>query len=261
MASEELKPNGSNVPSSPRDDLLVNGRAQKNLDIFDARVHSGPATESNATVTLLLRRSGNFIKALLAPGSADVVSLDTVRRLTAESLVRVSGSFVTGDQCDKSDIASDVAIFQVANLVTLSTAKADLPGDLKLHGAPGEVLPPVESRAALMDERLDNRLLDGRVAATAAIFKIFSGVHELAVEFLVAREFYLTPTPAFIGYRFPEEDDDYFALPYFDRTARLAPTGEIYLGMALSADLERVYNIHTVFRRESASDGRHLTEV
>ncbi|PVI02292.1 class II aaRS and biotin synthetase [Periconia macrospinosa] len=260
MASEDLGPNGHNVPSPPGDDLFVHGCAQRDHELFDARVHSSPATESDATVTILLRRSGRFLKALFEPGSADVVSLDTARRLNPESLVRVLGSFVTGDKCDKGDIASEVATFRVANMVALSTAKADLPGSLKLHGAPSEALPPVESRAALIDERLDNRLLDGRVVATAAIFKIFSGVHELAVEYLAARGFSYIPTPAFIGYRFPEEDDDYFSLSYFDRTARLAPTGEIYLGMALSADLERVYDIHTVFRREPASDGRHLTE-
>jgi aspartyl/asparaginyl-tRNA synthetase len=261
MDFDDLKTNGNRVPNLARGALVLNGSAHKDHEVFDARVHSGPKTKSEAAVTVLLRRSGQFIQALLLPGSADVASVDTARLLTAESLVRISGSFVTGDQCDKDDIASEVATFQVASLITLSTAKANLPGSLKLHGAPGEVLPPVESRAALMDERLDNRLLDGRVASTAAIFKIFSGVHELAVKFLVEREFCMMPTPALIGYRFPEEDDDYFALSYFDRTARLAPTGEIYLGMALSADLERVYNIHTVFRRESASDGRHLTEV
>ena len=31
--------------------------------------------------------------------------------------------------------------------------------------------------------------------------------------------------------------------------------------MALAADLDRVYDFHTVFRREEGIDARHLTEV
>ena len=229
--------------------------------VFDARVHCSPVIRSKTVVTILLRHSGTFIDAWLEPGSVDDISLDVARRLTAESLVRVSGLLVSDDKTIKDKTASQVVKFHVAKLVVLSKAKADLPESLKLHGAPGEVLPSLESRTALIEHRLDNRLLDARVVATAAIFKLFSGAHHLAVEYLTTHEFCHIPTPAFVGYEFPEEKDDYFHVPYFDKTARLAPTGEIYLGMALSADLDRIYDIHTVFRREPVSDGRHLTEV
>lgn len=44
---------------------------------------------------------------------------------------------------------------------------------------------------------------------------------------------------------------------FHDRPAWLTQTGEVHLGMVLSADLERVYDFHTVFRREEEIDSRH----
>ena len=267
MVSKHSNGNGTHFHNSPANGLLVNGghyskdHAQGDHAVFDARVHSVSAAEPDAAITILLRRNGQFIKALLEPDSVDIVSLDTARRLTAESLVRVSSLTVPENQRAKNEIVSEVVTVWVSKLVVLSEAKADLQESLKLHGAPGEELPPLESRAALIDKRLNNRLLDARVVATAAIFKLFSGVHELSVEYLTALGFYHTPTPAFISYEFPGEEDNHFSVPYFDKTAWLAPTGEVHLGMALAADLERVYDIHNVFRREGDVDGRHLTEV
>ncbi|KAK4189003.1 hypothetical protein QBC35DRAFT_494952 [Podospora australis] len=218
---------------------------------FDARVHEpvDRTAGGSAPMAFLLRRTdGQFKKALLVPGLTDAPSLDVAWNLTTESLVRVSGDFVTEEG------------LQVTKLVLLSKATVgdQTPGNLReLHGTPGSGELPL---LPAIDERLDNRLLDARVAATSSIFKLFSGIHELAVEFLAKHDFYHTPTPALVAYEFPGEEDDLFSVGYFGKTARLAPTGEIHLGMALSADLERVYDFHTVFRREPASDGRHLTE-
>jgi aspartyl-tRNA synthetase len=119
--------------------------------------------------------------------------------------------FESRDQHEEVSEILSTAMLRVNILVVLSTAKAHLPGHLNLHGAPGEALPSIDSRANLIEERLDNRLLDGRVAATAAIFKIFSGVYELAVGFLAMHDFYHIPTPALIGFGFPGEDDDLFS--------------------------------------------------
>ncbi|KAH6962028.1 hypothetical protein BKA56DRAFT_499023, partial [Ilyonectria sp. MPI-CAGE-AT-0026] len=44
------------------------------------------------------------------------------------------------------------------------------------------------------------------------------------------------------------------------RKAYLTQTGELHLGQALSAGLERIFEIHTVFRREASPSTRHLTE-
>ena len=259
MVSENSSADKVLVSNSNTNGLLVIGNGDDTF--IDARVHRVSTPDSGAAITILLRRNGHFIKAVLGPDSADVASLETARHLTAESLVRVTSPAAYESQISKDGAVSEVITIRVSKLVLLSGAVLNLPGKLKLHGAPGEELPPQESRAGLIDERLDNRLLDARVASTAAIFKISSGVHELAVEQLAALDFYHISTPTFISYEYPGEEDDHFSVQYFDKTAWLAPTGEVHLGMALAADLERVYDIHNVFRRERDVDGRHLSEV
>jgi aspartyl/asparaginyl-tRNA synthetase len=77
-----------------------------------------------------------------------------------------------------------------------------------------------------------------------------------------ANSFHFVPTPTLINYEFPGEEWLQFGRPYFhDRPAWLTQTREVHLGMALSADLERVYHCHTVFRREEEIHSRHFTEV
>ncbi|CAI4214278.1 unnamed protein product [Parascedosporium putredinis] len=257
MASTNSKLNGNHASSSP-DGALDSVDEGTNLVVLDARVHSLPVIGPDALITILVRHRGKFTHALLEPGLVDSASLDAARQVTAESLVRISGVETTSDESKRND--EFIPTLRVANFLVISAAKSSIPAYRQWHRAPGDTPPEKEKRDALIDERLDNRLLDARVASTAAIFKIFSGIHELAVAFLADRDFIHIPTPSLIGYGFPGEDDDLFSLPYFDEVARLAPTGEIHLGMALSADLERVYDIHPVFRREPASDGRHLTE-
>ncbi|KAL0929814.1 aspartate-tRNA ligase [Colletotrichum truncatum] len=182
-------------------------------------------------------------------------------QLTNESLVRVSGSLTTS-----TETACEVSTLCVSELTVLSQAKAgsSISNSFRsLHGGPkgeDDEQKPNQLGCHQIDQRLDERVLDVRVASTAAIFKVFSGVNELAVEFLAMRDFYRIATPSLISYEYPGEEDDHFAVPYFDKTAWLAPTGEVHLGMALAADLERVYDIHNVFRQERDVDGRHLTE-
>ncbi|PTB62253.1 class II aaRS and biotin synthetase [Trichoderma citrinoviride] len=225
---------------------------------FTGRVHNLSPNEGDGSIALLLRKNGRFFRCKLkSADGADPAICATARRLTPESLVRISCGVIASDNASSETFT----ITQVSSLVILSEAKANLAGNVpKLHGAPGEPLPPLGERLLLLDTRLDNRLLDARVAATASIFKIFSAVHNSAVKYLAGQDFHYIPTPAFVGYEFPAEEEDHFYLDYLGRQAMLAPTGEVHLGMALAADLERVYDIHTVFRREPKSDGRHLTE-
>lgn len=225
---------------------------------FTGRVHNLSRDEDGGSIALLLRRNGQFFKCQLKiTDYADPSVFATAQCLTPESLVRISCGMIASDDASSETFT----ITQVSSLLILSEAKANIAGDLKLHGAPGETLPSLKERNLSLDTRLDNRLLDARVAATASIFKIFSAVHNLAVKHLAGLDFHYLPTPAFVGYEFPAEEEDHFYLDYLGRQAMLAPTGEVHLGMALAADLERVYDIHTVFRREPKSDGRHLTEV
>ncbi|KAL7783567.1 hypothetical protein V8C37DRAFT_42929 [Trichoderma ceciliae] len=255
LGAAELRANSFQAMSSNSNKSGVQGE-----DItFTGRVHSTGSVEQIGSIAFLLRKNGQFFKCKLGTCVTDCADSDIfakAQRLTPESLVRVSGVITALDDASSPGLV----IIEVSRLTVLSEATASLSGNLKLHGAPGETLPLVDERTLLIDQRLDNRLLDARVVATAAIFKLFSAVHQLAVKYLSTHDFHYIPTPAFVGYEFPAEEEDHFYLDYLGRQAMLAPTGEVHLGMALAADLERVYDIHTVFRREPNSDGRHLTE-
>lgn len=244
MGADELPAN--NLPTSGSEGI-----------IFTGRVHNISPDENSGSIALLLRKNGQFFQAELRTDCADPVIFAIAQRLTPESLIRIACVILAPDNTSSETFS----ITQISALDVLSEATANLPSDLKLHGAPGETLPELDERIRLLDTRLDHRLLDARVASTAAIFKLFSAVHQLAIKYLAIHDFHFIPTPAFVGYEFPAEEEDHFYLDYLGRQAMLAPTGEVHLGMALAADLERVYDIHTVFRREPKSDGRHLTEV
>lgn len=223
--------------------------------VLDARVHEITCSSSEE-VQLLLRRNGSFSRATVTPGSVSTIIFETIRNLTVESLVRV-----TTTKPIQQEVADESAAISISSLEILSKATVKLPQKGILpHGAPGDK--SLQPSSVSIDDRLNNRLLDARVTSTAAIFKLFSGIHELAVQFLSQHDFYHVPTPALVTYMWPGEEDDHFPVPYFEnQTAWLAPTSEIHLSMALAADMQRVYDIHTVFRREPESDGRHLTEV
>ncbi|TFB06756.1 Aspartate-tRNA ligase [Trichoderma ghanense] len=252
MGADELP--ASNLQTSGIDS---NRTGQNEGIAFTGRVHNLSLDEDGGSMALLLRKNGQFFKCKLKmTDCADPAIFATAQCLTPESLVRISCGIIASDNASSETFT----ITQISSLIILSEAKANLAGGLKLHGAPGETLPSLNERILLFDTRLDNRLLDARVAATASIFKIFSAVHNLAVKYLAGQDFHYIPTPAFVSYEFPAEEEDHFYLEYLGRQAMLAPTGEVHLGMALAADLERVYDIHTVFRREPKSDGRHLTE-
>ena len=240
----------------------TNGAYAKVDDAFlDARVHEVRVEQANGEKIVILRQRGNFIQASLDADSTEPSSLETFRRLTPESLVRILDWTNDDRQHENGEGTSFNKAIRVRRLALLSEAKADIVSNPVLHGAPGEKASQLDTSSAFLNQRLDNRILDVRVAATAAIFKVSSAVHELAVAYFAASDFAFVPTPTLIHYDFPGEEGTQFELPYFDKAAWLTQTGEVHLGMALSADLERVYDIHTVFRREEEIDARHLTEV
>ncbi|KAK4219695.1 aspartyl-tRNA synthetase [Rhypophila decipiens] len=258
---------------TPSSDLVQSGLADQNEEdscFLDARVHSIIAKSrepGEEEIEFLLRRAGEFFTAVITSSSVNTASFKIAETLTIESLVRVTTRADPQEDLERPAkrrrSTSNHKLLQVYNIKVLSRAKSTLPEDrIVTHGASGESDPlSSEPYKGLIEDRLDNRLLDARVSSTAAIFKIFSGIHELAVQFLRDADFYHIATPALVSYMWPGEEDDHFSVPYLDgKTAWLAPTSEVHLSMALAADMQRVYDIHTVFRREPKSDGRHLTE-
>ncbi|KAI6755962.1 hypothetical protein HG530_011698 [Fusarium avenaceum] len=223
--------------------------------LFDARVHAIITNTPNTFFSLILRDNGTFVKGIVDLDTVDQATMSIAQSLTRESIIRAWAA--PQDLVDKGFVAA----VQIWKLISLADAIPKLTHPVISHGAPGETQQtPSESPLFLLNERLNNRVIDTRVAATGAVIKLFSGVYELAVEHLTGQGFHWIHTPTLINYRNPG-DDDYFSVNYLNgKDAWLTQTGEYHLFMALSAGLEQVFDISTVFRREKEVTTRHLTE-
>merc|ERR1712137_1378390 len=107
--------------------------------------------------------------------------------------------------------------------------------------------------------RLDNRIIDLRTSANQAIMRIKSGVCQLFREFLYSKGCTEIQSPKLIGTA-SEGGADVFSLPYFGKTAYLAQSPQLYKQMAISSDLNRVFEVGPVFRAENSKTKRHMTE-
>eukprot|EP01114_Cavostelium_apophysatum_P000293 TRINITY_DN10275_c0_g1_i2.p1 TRINITY_DN10275_c0_g1~~TRINITY_DN10275_c0_g1_i2.p1 ORF type:complete len:599 (+),score=188.35 TRINITY_DN10275_c0_g1_i2:52-1797(+) len=107
--------------------------------------------------------------------------------------------------------------------------------------------------------RLDHRVIDMRTPANQAIFRIQSAVGQLFREYLVSKDFTEIHTPKLIGCA-SEGGSEVFQVKYFDRWAYLAQSPQLYKQMAITADMERVFEIGPIFRAENSFTHRHMTE-
>jgi aspartyl-tRNA synthetase len=225
---------------------------------MNVRIHCISEREDQSIVTF--RHAGEFFVSALDAGALIPADGHPDQKLTPESLVHVIGHKILSENEVASSERSNVTLnFKLSQIMMLSQAKADVSKNVLYHGSPVEQTATASPDS--LQQRLDNRILDIRVPANAAIFKLLSGIQALAVEHLTRLDFYRIATPKIIGFEFPGDEHEQFKLDYFGQRAWLAQTGDVHLSMSIAADLERVYDLHTVFRQEEAVDSRHLTEV
>lgn len=101
--------------------------------------------------------------------------------------------------------------------------------------------------------------MDLRVPANNAIMRIQSAVCRLFRESLYDQGFVEIHTPKLIAGE-SESGAGVFTTDYFGTTACLAQSPQLYKQMAISSDLERVFEIGPVFRAEKSHTRRHLCE-
>lgn len=107
--------------------------------------------------------------------------------------------------------------------------------------------------------RLNNRVIDLRTVTSHAIFRIQSGACTLFREFLLSKDFVEIHTPKLLAAA-SEGGANVFKVSYFDRSAYLAQSPQLYKQMLVTSDFERVFEIAPVFRAENSFTHRHLTE-
>lgn len=195
----------------------------------------------------------------LATQSKDLIKF--VSGLTLESIVDIYGTVVSADV--KACTQNNVEI-QLEKIFTVSRAPSTLPfllEDAARSQADIDASQQTERpfAAVSQDIRLNNRWLDLRVPSNHNMMKIRSAISLLFREALLQEDFIEINTPKLIAGE-SEGGSEVFRTDYFGQSACLAQSPQLYKQMAISADLNKVFEIGPVFRAEKSLTRRHLCE-
>lgn len=218
---------------------IIAKSAKESTIVFDARFLGQREPAAEDTLKIDVRLDGKYVKVIVVKTSVSPDSWNVVQTIGEESIVKICGTVVESSN-------SDVTMVSATSIKVVSLAAAET---TRLMAN------------AELEERLDNRILDVRRAASGAIFKLHSGMCQLIVEYLCSQGFHWIHTPRLITATI-EGDNEYFKLPYFGKDVYLAQSSQHHKQMALSMDMQRVFEIGPVFRAEkkSNSSSRHMTE-
>jgi aspartyl-tRNA synthetase len=216
---------------------------------------------------LVLRQEGGATVQLIKfkdKGDGAEVSKQLLKYMSAfslETVVEVYGTLVAANV--KSCTQGNVEI-QVERAYVVSRAEAILPFLVEDAARPeSEIDASLDTERPFprlgQELRLDNRWLDLRVPANNAIMRVQSAVCQLFRESLYAQNFIEIHTPKLIAGE-SEGGSGVFTTDYFGTRACLAQSPQLYKQMAMSSDLDRVFEIGPVFRAENSNTRRHLCE-
>ena len=267
--------------------------------VVQARVHNVRGMVNIAFVVLRQGIASVQAVVERVPGAVPRAAVKFVKALTAESLVEVWGVVAAAkvDSCTQHDVELRVTKCLVVSRaeapLPIQLEDCSRPQPLfraqkaaireiqaridefkrgksaeELAASPAkEELEKLQAECAAahkyvkpdQDTRLNNRVLDLRTPANHAIFRIQSGVCQLFREYLLQHDFVEIHTPKLIECA-SEGGCNVFEVKYFDRKAYLAQSPQLYKQMAITADLDRVFEIGSIFRAEKSFTRRHLTE-
>jgi len=184
-----------------------------------------------------------------------------LKSLTAESMIDLEGTLVEADV--KSCSIKDVEL-SINRIHSVSKADPILPflvEDAARSEKEVEESQDTERPFPRLGQelRLDHRWMDLRAPANNAIMRIQSAVCQLFRESLYSQGFTEIHSPKLIAGE-SESGAGVFTTDYFGKTACLAQSPQLYKQMAISSDLERVFEIGPVFRAEQSHTRRHLCE-
>lgn len=125
--------------------------------------------------------------------------------------------------------------------------------------SPIEIDKPLSHKSDNLDTLFDYRHLGLRSLQEQKIFRIRAGLLRYIREFLTDQEFVEIQTPKLIAGA-TEGGAEVFNVDYFDKTAVLAQSPQLYKQMLVGA-FERVFEIGPAYRAEPSATTRHVTEV
>ncbi len=195
--------------------------------------------ESGKLLFPIFRDGSGIIQGVVAKNAVSPELFDTLKNLTQESSVVVTGK-VRADKRAPGGYELDVSDLQVVQKVPESDP---YPISLKEHGT---------------DFLMENRHLWVRTPRQAAILRIRAEIIKAARDFLDDRGFTLTDPPILTPAAC-EGTTTLFPVEYFGDQAFLTQSGQLYIEATAMA-LGKVYSFGPTFRAEKSKTRRHLTE-
>lgn len=192
-------------------------------------------------IFLVVRDVTGIIQTVVIKSNTE--NFEKVASLSLESVISV-----TGEAKENAQAPSGLEIF-IESIEVLSVAEPELPIPVNEKGE-GETN---------LDTRLDWRYLDLRKEENALIFKVWTLMDQVFINFFTGRGFLQIHSPKLMGS--PSEGGaELFEVDYFGGKAYLAQSPQFYKQMAMSAGFEKVFEIGPVFRADPSFTSRHNTE-
>jgi len=190
---------------------------------------------------IVLRDKSGFIQIIAKKGVVSSELLDSFK-FNREDVISISGTVVENKVAPKGIeiIPSEVTL--------LGKVEIKLPVD------PSDVVP------SDLDTRLDYRYVDLRRKVPSAIFLIKSRIANLfrnKVRDLGFEEI----NPTSITGAATEGGTDVFPIKYFDKTAYLVQSPQLYKQFAIIGGMDKVFMTTPVFRAEKHATTTHLNEI
>jgi len=195
--------------------------------------------ESGKLLFPIFRDGSGVIQGVVAKNAVSPEMFDSVKKLTQESSVIVTGK-VRADKRAPGGYELDVSDVQVVQPVPESDP---FPISLKEHG---------------VDFLMEHRHLWVRTPRQASILRVRAEVIKAARDFFDDRGFILTDPPILTPAAC-EGTSTLFPVDYFGEEAYLTQSGQLYIEATAMA-LGKVYSFGPTFRAEKSKTRRHLTE-
>ena len=191
---------------------------------------------------LVVRDREGLIQVTLFKKTIDKNVLETVRNISRESVVAVTGNVKKEAKAPNGYELVPTAV------IVLGKAESPLPMDTT-----GKV-------DADLDTRLDARFMDVRRSQTQAIFRIRHLILRSIRNYLDAEGFVEITTPKVVATA-TEGGTALFPISYFEREAFLNQSPQLFKQLMMSGGLDRVFEIGPIFRAEEHDTRKHLNEA
>ncbi|UCE81488.1 MAG: aspartate--tRNA(Asn) ligase [Methanobacteriota archaeon] len=136
-----------------------------------------------------------------------------------------------------------------------------LPDEFEILNAAESPLPlgVIDKVGADLDTRLNNRFMDLRKESVRAIFRVRAVTLEGIREYLSDEGFLEVSTPKIVAAG-AEGGATLFPIKYFDKSAYLAQSPQLYKQNLMASGVDRVFEIAPAYRAEASDTVRHIAE-